>query len=290
MAYSSAFTNNGQIDNRNNFLYWYRNNTNVVRDLPSRFLGACGQYSIPVFCSAQRFGFFMNLTEAETTATYANLVMAAVDKDLTIVKDNLLNLQQDATPTTGYRIWGYTASLSIGLAADILATKYFVIYDSVSGDIVWRSNELRILTIDDAIAEGYVQFYYRNSVKRFGFNYDEVLSNEANFYNTVYLKVHHLKDELPSDLSIYEEASTGNERVHGSQMSRVLVFRGGKWDRKFHEAMNIALGTSDELLIFGVRYVFDGATGYDPNQSESSVLSYSNFNFFEYDYQITDKT
>ncbi len=291
MGYSSTYTQSGETANRHNFLVWYRNETDTIQDLPRLYDGICGtNYSIPAFASARPFGFVLNLTTPETTATFANLIIAAVDKDLNIVTDNFLTLQQDTSPTTGYRIWGYTSSLALGTSTDLANTKYFVIYDNVSSAIIWRSSQIKVTTQDALYSDKYVRFQYRNLSDRFGMAYNSIIASEANFYNYVYLEMRFTQAEYISELSVYEEVSTGNERVNGTSLNKVLNMRGYKWDDLFHEAAQVALGTSAEIFINGKRYIFEAASGYDGNTNEISTLSLSSFRLFEYDYQLTDKS
>lgn len=287
MAYSSTYVESTKPVNRNNFLRWFANGGESFTELPSKYK-ACGQYSIPTFARLNPFGFCLNLDVPETSATFANLRISAVSESLGLISDNFMTLSQDTTPTTGYRVWGYTSSLNVSTSVDSI--KYFVIYDNVSGNIIWRSSEIRIDTDSNLSSEGYVSLKYRNSIDRFGFSYETAIAAESDFYNIVYLKMHHLNNESVGELQTYREVTTGNIIRYGTNLNQVLVMRSDKWDRKFHEAANIALGASDEIYLNNKRYSFDADSGYDSNQNENSDFSLSNFRLYEYDYALTDKS
>ncbi len=255
--------------NKGNFVQWYQTQGNVNFS-GLAFQNCCWDLPRPYRIGKQRMGHAPIAVEDEVFTFYWNADVPLTNPEFTSLKLGLIGrgglvvnevgaLSKDVFPdSVSYNIYSDEIIIPLGTGEG----KYrLAIYHAVSGDILFVSNIIEVLSISESNCWS-LKLWYRSTVNLYGFYYERV----TNYLNKIRLRLYLLDDPVEGDFVQYRGASTGRLRNVSVELDRYIVLEAHYFDDAAHYAMEI-FQAHDIILVNEKPYLVKAVYKKEPNLS-----------------------
>lgn len=229
----------------------------ITSILPTRYRLNNKEYVLPL-PQGLPISIFLN-TEPLTYADFDNLVISAFDNQGNETFPDIIPLQKVDLGDGTYRIYFEDLIINSGVT---YKEYYFVIYDSITDDVLLKLNCFQLLPTSSG--DSLARLSYRNSSNIFNFNYEEL----PEFRNIIYVDLNAVDEQAEYDFTNYSEATTGYQRNQKSQLKNYVVMNSYKFDDRAHDAMK-GLSMHDDIEINFQPYQVKEGYIYEPNRRTS---------------------
>ncbi len=229
--------------NNRNFINWFTANGNsnfsggltlqncsYALPRPYRYEKTKLQHA-PIVVADEVFTFYINFDTPITYEEFSSLKLALI-KNGGMVHSEIGLLKKD-TFEDGIKYNMYSDQVVIPLGTPV--GKYrMMIYHSVTGDVLFVSNVIELMSITDAPAWS-ISVWHRSSINLYKYYYERVTS----FINKIRLRLYLIDDQVEGEISQYRGASTGRLRNVSVELDKFIVLEAHYFDDLAHDAMFI---------------------------------------------------
>ena len=187
---------------------------------------------------------------------FVNLKLAMVSNGGGVENSDVVALQRVELGDSTYRVYWEGLTITNGTPNK---TYYFVIYDSVSEEVIMVLNCFKLIALSEI--NKYARLSYRNSTNIFNYNYEQL----PEFRNVVFVDLNEI-GELPEyEDNVYPEATTGYIRMQKTQLKNYTTLQSYNFDPRAHNAMK-GLSQHDDVEINFRKYQIKEGYEYELNR------------------------
>jgi len=231
----------------------------ITSILPNQYLRSSKEYVLPLPLDIP-ISLFINSSPLDY-ADFNNLELAAVDGTGAIILPDVAPVERvfEVEIPTEYKIYFDSFSVS-GITP--FKEIYFIVYDTISQEVILKSNCFQIRPTDHADNLALVTF--RNSTNIYGYNFEGL----PEFYQSLFIDLNVSGEEIESNDDTYTEVTTGYERPTEIEQKHLVNFIASRFDIRAHKAM-FALSACDDIEINFRKYQRASTYTYKPNNQLS---------------------
>lgn len=244
--------------------------------LPNQYLRSSKEYVLPLPLDIP-MSLFINSAPLDY-ADFNNLELAAVDGTGAIILTNVAPVQRvfEVDTPSEYKIYLEDITVS-GITP--FKEIYFIVYDTISQEVIFKSNCFQIRPQDHA--DNLARVSYRNSTNIYGYNFEGL----PDFYQSLFIDLNAASEEVESKDDTYTEVTTGYERPTEIEQKHIVNFIASRFDIRAHKAM-FALSACDDIEINFRKYQRASTYTYKPNNQLS--LHNGEISFYDQENNMTN--